>query len=81
MPLQIGTKGKFDTSHGTITGAPMNSSHTLLALPASIAVDPTNVYGYYGHQPLLCPRPLETSGIERSSGAKGLVLDFIKMPQ
>jgi DNA-binding beta-propeller fold protein YncE len=42
MLLQIGTKGKFDTSDGTITGAPMNSSHTLLYLPASIAVDPTN---------------------------------------
>jgi hypothetical protein len=42
MLLQIGTKGLFDTSDGTITGAPMNSSHTLLNRPASIAVDPTN---------------------------------------
>ena len=42
MLLQIGTKGQFDTSDGTITGAPMNSSHTLLNCPASIAVDPTN---------------------------------------
>jgi hypothetical protein len=40
--LQIGTKGKFDTSDGTMAGAPMNSSHTLLNLPSSIAVDPTN---------------------------------------
>lgn len=42
MLLQIGTKNQFDTSDGTIDGAPMNSSHTLLNLPASIAVDPTN---------------------------------------
>lgn len=40
--LQIGTKGVFDTSDGTITGAPMNSSHTLLNCPADIAVDPAN---------------------------------------
>jgi DNA-binding beta-propeller fold protein YncE len=40
--LQIGTRGLFDTSDGTITGAPINSSHTLLNLPASIAVDSTN---------------------------------------
>jgi len=40
--LQIGTKGRFHTSDGTITGAPMNSSHSVLNLPASIAVDPTN---------------------------------------
>ena len=42
MLLQIGTKGKFDTSDGTMTGTPKNSSHTLLNLPAGIAVDPTN---------------------------------------
>jgi DNA-binding beta-propeller fold protein YncE len=42
MLLQIGTKGQFDTSDRTMTGTPMNSSHTLLNLPASIAVDPTN---------------------------------------
>src|SRR5579872_1814753 len=42
MLLQIGTKGLFDTSDGTIAGAPMNSSHTFLNLPAGIAVDPTN---------------------------------------
>ena len=40
--LQIGVKGKFDASDGTIKGAPMNSSHTLLNCPADIAVDPTN---------------------------------------
>jgi hypothetical protein len=40
--LQIGVKGQFDTSDGTITGAPLNSSHTLLNLPSSVAVDPTN---------------------------------------
>jgi DNA-binding beta-propeller fold protein YncE len=40
--LQIGTKGKFDTSDGTMAGAPMNSSHTLLNLPSSIAVDSAN---------------------------------------
>jgi DNA-binding beta-propeller fold protein YncE len=42
MLLQIGTKGKFDTSDNTMSGAPMNSSHTLLNLPSSIAVDPAN---------------------------------------
>lgn len=40
--LQIGTKGRFDTSDGTINGAPMNSSHELLNLPSSAAVDPEN---------------------------------------
>jgi hypothetical protein len=40
--LQIGTKGHFDTSDGTINGAPMNSSHELLNLPASVAVDAAN---------------------------------------
>ncbi|HEV7512100.1 MAG TPA: hypothetical protein VGO27_10395 [Candidatus Acidoferrum sp.] len=40
--LQIGTKGQFDTSDGTMAGAAMNSSHTLLNLPSSVAVDPTN---------------------------------------
>jgi DNA-binding beta-propeller fold protein YncE len=40
--LQIGTKGRFDSSDGTIAGAPLNSSHELLNLPSSVAVDPTN---------------------------------------
>ena len=44
--LQIGTKGKFDSSDGTAgasreaTG--LNASHTLLNKPASFAVDPAN---------------------------------------
>jgi NHL repeat len=40
--LQIGSKGRFDTSDGTINGAAMNSSHELLNLPSSVAVDPEN---------------------------------------
>ena len=40
--LQIGVKGKFDTSDGTIQGAALNSSHTLLNEPSSFAVDPTS---------------------------------------
>lgn len=40
--LQIGTKGTFDTSDGTSTGAPMNSSHILLNKPSDFAVDPAN---------------------------------------
>lgn len=40
--LQIGEKGHFDTSDGTINGTPNNSSHTLLNLPADIAIDPEN---------------------------------------
>jgi DNA-binding beta-propeller fold protein YncE len=42
MLLQIGTKGRLDTSDGTTTGAPMNSSHEFLNGPTSVAVDPTN---------------------------------------
>lgn len=40
--LQIGTKGKFDTSDGTENGAAMNSSHTLLNRPSSVFVDPSD---------------------------------------
>ncbi|MGH9356644.1 MAG: hypothetical protein ACRD10_10990 [Terriglobia bacterium] len=40
--LQIGTRGKFDTSDGTIDGAPLNSSHTQLNEPAGMAVDPAD---------------------------------------
>ena len=40
--LQIGTKGTFDTSDGTSTGAPMNSSHIFLNKPSDFAVDPAN---------------------------------------
>jgi hypothetical protein len=42
MLLQIGIKGKFDTSVGTISGAPMNSSHERLNLPTQVAVDPAD---------------------------------------
>ena len=48
MLLQIGTKGKFDTTDGTNSiggGLPaiaMNSSHELLNDPTDVAVDPTN---------------------------------------
>src|SRR5579885_2963303 len=40
--LQIGEKGKFDTSDGTAKGAALNASHTLLNEPSSFAVDPAN---------------------------------------
>jgi hypothetical protein len=44
--LQIGTKGKFDSSDGldsrVVDGAAMNSSHALLNSPTAVAVDPTN---------------------------------------
>jgi DNA-binding beta-propeller fold protein YncE len=40
--LQIGEKGRFDTDDGTIDGAPLNRSRTLLNRPADIAIDPEN---------------------------------------
>jgi DNA-binding beta-propeller fold protein YncE len=40
--LQIGTKGKLDTSDGTPTGYNMNSSQQMLDRPACIAIDPSN---------------------------------------
>jgi DNA-binding beta-propeller fold protein YncE len=40
--LQIGTRGKWDSSDGTIKGAATNSSHTLLNGPNAVAVDPVN---------------------------------------
>jgi hypothetical protein len=40
--LQIGEKGRFDTSDGTVNGTPLNSSRTRLNRPADIAVDPGN---------------------------------------
>jgi sugar lactone lactonase YvrE len=40
--LQIGEKGRFDSSDGTADGTPTNSSRTLLNRPADIAVDPEN---------------------------------------
>ena len=40
--LQIGTKEKFDSSDGTASGTPTNSSHQYLNAPANMAVDPAN---------------------------------------
>ena len=40
--LQIGTRGKWDSSDGTIKGVATNSSHTLLNGPNAVAVDPSN---------------------------------------
>lgn len=40
--LQIGTRGKWDSSDGTIHGVATNSSHTLLNGPNAVAVDPSN---------------------------------------
>src|SRR5581483_3573215 len=37
--LQIGTKGAFDSSDGTRTGKPLNSSPTKLFNPSSVAID------------------------------------------
>jgi len=40
--LQIGKKGVFDSSDGTITGRALNSSHTAFFRPSGIAFDPKN---------------------------------------
>lgn len=40
--LQIGTRGVFDTSDGSINGRALNSGHTQFFRPAGIAVDPAN---------------------------------------
>ncbi len=53
--LQIGEKGRFDSSDGTRAGTPLNRSRTRLNRPSDIAVDPTNgdVYisdGYGNHR-------------------------------
>ena len=40
--LQIGAKGKFDTSDGTAKGKALNASQTLLNKPSAIAADPAN---------------------------------------
>lgn len=53
--LQIGEQGVFDSSDGTATGTPLNSSETLLNRPSDIAVDPSNgdIYisdGYGNHR-------------------------------
>jgi sugar lactone lactonase YvrE len=42
MLLQIGTRGKVDSSDGTVKGTATNSSHTSLNGPTSVAVDPAN---------------------------------------
>jgi len=53
--LQIGEKGRFDSSDGTAAGTPLNSSRTRLNRPADIAVDPGSgdIYiadGYGNHR-------------------------------
>ena len=40
--FQIGTKGVFDTSDGTVRGRPLNSDAARFLTPASIYVDPEN---------------------------------------
>ena len=40
--FQIGTKGVFDTSDGTVRGTPLNSDAARFLTPASIYVDPEN---------------------------------------
>jgi DNA-binding beta-propeller fold protein YncE len=44
--MQIGKRGIVDTSDGTLTGRPMNLSHTQLYMPADIAIDPANGDAY-----------------------------------
>jgi DNA-binding beta-propeller fold protein YncE len=46
--LQIGTRGKWDSSDGTVTGVGMNSSHTLLNGPNAAVVDPSTGDVYIG---------------------------------
>jgi|SRR5215472_1960947 len=40
--FQIGKKGVVDTSDGTLTGKPLNSSHNSFFRPSGIAFDPAN---------------------------------------
>ena len=40
--LQIGKKGRLDSSDGTAKGTPLNSSAAAFFMPSSIAVDPQN---------------------------------------
>jgi DNA-binding beta-propeller fold protein YncE len=51
--LQIGKKGVFDSSDGTIKGSPLNASHTAFFKPAGIAIDQKNgdVYVADGESP------------------------------
>jgi DNA-binding beta-propeller fold protein YncE len=44
--MQIGKRGVVDTSDGTLTGRPMNLSHTQLYKPSDIAIDPANGDAY-----------------------------------
>ena len=46
--LQIGTRGVYDTSDGTVTGRALNSSHTAFFRPAGVAVDPGTGDVYIG---------------------------------
>ena len=40
--LQIGTRGSFDSSDGTVGGAFLNASHDLLFRPSGVAIDAAN---------------------------------------
>jgi DNA-binding beta-propeller fold protein YncE len=40
--MQIGKRGVVDTSDGTLTGRPLNSSQTQFYMPSDVAVDPAN---------------------------------------
>ena len=51
--LQIGTKGRVDSSDGTVGGIALNSSHAGFFRPAGVVVDPANgdVYVADGEEP------------------------------
>ena len=46
--LQIGTRGKWDSSDGTVNGVATNASHTLLNGPNTLVVDPRDGNIYIG---------------------------------
>ena len=48
MLIQIGTRGVYDTSDGTVTGRALNSSHTAFFRPAGVWVDQGNGDVYIG---------------------------------
>jgi hypothetical protein len=62
--MEIGKRGVADTSDGTLTGRPMNSSHTQLYMPSDIAIDPSNGDVYvadgYGNTTAASPYSTET---------------------